>query len=230
MRRFAAAAVSVFVLLAIGSGSSAATTTASRPSSVCPKGSLHTIYKGTHKCLRLAARRQIYSALVGTRDRGLATPRTFAVVSQRFRVGVGAVKSTARESARKGWPDPPPLRLPEGVPILDPDAPRAASGLTAVPDCVDGEPGRGIVRLSWQAAVEPGTEQRLVVTIYAQGFEKSLFEATGPLAAGRRAFDLYRLHGQANHAWKVLTRHEDGWVPSAEGRFVGPTCPVDSSP
>jgi hypothetical protein len=230
MRRFAAAAASVLSLLAIGFASPAATTSANGPASVCPRGSLHTIYKGTHKCLRIAVRRQIYAALVGTRDRGLGTARTYAVVAQRFRVGVGAVRSSARESAVKGWPDPPALRLPEGVPILAGDAARAARDLAAMADCLDGEPGRGIVRLSWRAAADPGSEQRLILTIYRGGFERGLFEATGPLAAGRTSFDLYRLHGQAIHTWKVLTRHDDGWVPSAEGSFVGPTCPVDSAP
>jgi hypothetical protein len=28
----------------------------------------------------------------------------------------------------------------------------------------------------------------------------------------------------------VLTRHAGGWVPSAMGRFEGPTCPVASAP
>jgi hypothetical protein len=191
---------------------------------------LHTIYRGTHKCLRLVVRRQIYSALVGARDRGLAAARSYTTVAQRFRVGVGAVKSSARESAVKGWPDPPSPRLPEGVPIVAADARRSASDLSGVPDCIDAEPGRGIVRLSWRAAPEQGSEQRLILTIYRNGFERSLFEATGPLEADRASFDLYRLHGQAIHTWKVLSRHGDGWVPSAEGSFVGPTCPVDSAP
>lgn len=226
MRRAAASAAIAFFLVAVGFASSAAKT----PTFVCAKGSLHTIYGGKHKCLGLALRKQIYAALAQARDRGTSGSRAYGVVATRFRVSVGAVKTTARESARKSWAAPRAPRLPDGVPMLSPDGPRAALELSAQPDCVDGEPGRGVVRLSWAPAVEQGSEQRVIATIYRDGFERPAFEASGTLAPGRDSFDLYRLHGQAIHFWKLLTRHADGWVPSAVARFEGPTCPVDSAP
>ena len=230
MRRAVTSAVIAFVFVAIGSASSAAKAPATAPTSVCPKGSLHTIYRTTHKCLGLALRRRIYAALAQTRDRGVSGPRAYAVVATQFRVSIGAVKTSAWESARRSWAAPRAPRLPDGVPVLSPDGPRGASDLSARPDCVDGEAGRGVVRLSWRPAAEQGVEQRVIATIYRDGFERPAFEASGALDKGRVSFDLYRLHGQAIHFWKVLTRHADGWVPSEVARFEGPTCPVDSAP
>ena len=228
MRRTAASAVISFVLVAIGCGSSAARTTATGPTSACAKGSVHTIYRGTHKCLRLAVRQRIYRGLVQVRDRGVSGLRAYAVVAGQFRVSVGAVKTTARESALRSWATPPSPRLPDGVPLLA-EGPRAASELSAEPDCVDGEPGRGVVRLAWRPASDEGAEQRVIATIFRDGFERPAFEASGTLAPGRGTFEWYRVHGQAIHFWKVLTRYAEGWVPSAVGRFEGPTCPVDSA-
>ena len=230
MRRAAASAVIAFFAVAIGSASPAAKTPATTPTSVCPKGSVHTIHRGTHKCLGLALRKRIYRALAQARDRGVSGPRAYAVVAAQFRVSLGAVKATARESAVRSWAVPPAPRLPDGVPMLSPDGPRAASELSAQPDCVDGEPGRGLVRLTWRPAVEQGAEQRVIATIFRDGFERPAFEASGTLAPGRGSFEWYRLHGQAIHFWKVLTRHAGGWVPSEVARFEGPTCPVDSAP
>jgi hypothetical protein len=228
MRRTAASAVISFVLVAIGCASSAAKTTATAPTSGCPKGSLHTVYKGTHKCLRLVIRQRIFRGLVQARDRGVSGPRAYAVVAGQFRVSVVAVKATARESALRSWAAFASPRLPDGVPLLA-DGPSAASELSAEPDCVDGEPGRGVVRLTWRPAAEEGAEQRVIATIFRDGFERQAFEASGTLAPGRGTFEWYRVHGQAIHFWKVLTRYAEGWVPSAVGRFEGPTCPVDSA-
>ncbi len=226
MRRAAASAAIAFFLVAVGFASSAAKT----PSFVCAKGSLHTIYGGKHKCLGLALRKQIYAALAQARDRGISGTRAYGVVATRFRVSAGAVKTTARECARRSWSPPPAPRLPDGVPMLAPDGPRGASELSAKPDCVDGEAGRGVVRLSWRPAAEQAVEQRVIATIFRDGFERPAFEASGALDRGRVSFELYRLHGQAIHFWKVLTRHADGWVASEVARFEGPTCPVDSAP
>lgn len=230
MRRTAASAAIAFLFVAIGSASSAARTSATTPTFTCPKGSLHTIHKGTHKCVGIALRRRISRGLAQTRDRGVSGLRAYVVVAAQFRVSVGAVKAIARESALRGWAIPAAPRLPDGVPMLSPDGPLAASELSAEPDCVDGEPGRGVVRLSWRAASEHGVEQRVIATIFRDGFERPAFEASGTLAPGRGSFEWYRLHGQAIHFWKVLTRHAGGWVPTAVGRFEGPTCPVDSAP
>ncbi len=228
MHRHVASAVAACLLAAIGSTPSAAKT-AALPTLACPKGSLATIYRGTHKCLGLALRKRIHNSLAQARDRGISGQRAYEATAARARVGVGAVKAIAREGARKAWPLPPAPRLPVGVPILSPGGLGGASELSAKPDCVDGEPGRGVVRLSWRVAAERGLEQRVIVTIFRDGFERPAFEASGSLVPGRASFDWYRLHGQAIHYWKVLTRHADGWVPSAIGRFDGPTCPVDSA-
>lgn len=230
MRRHVASAVVACLLVAIGCAFSATLPPTNTPNTVCPKGSLHTIYKGKRKCLGLALRKRIHGGLAQARDRGISGRRAYEVTAARFRVSVGAVRAIAREGSLRSWTLPPSPRLPRGVPILSPDGPGAATQLSAKADCLDDEPGRGVVRLSWQPAANQGTEQRVIATIFRDGFERPAFEASGTLAPRRRVFDWYRLHGQAIHFWKVLTRHADGWVPSAVGQFEGPTCPVASVP
>lgn len=216
--------------MVIGCGFSADQTTTDRPSSTCPKGSLHTIYKGKHKCLRLSVRKRIHGGLARVRDRGISGRRAYEVTAALFRVSVSAVRAIAREGSLKGWALPPSPRLPRGVPILLPNRASAASQLSAQADCMDEEPGRAVVRLSWQPAGNHGTAQRVIATIFRNGFERRAFEASGALAGRRRVFDWYRVHGQAIHFWRVLTRRANGWVPSAIGQFEGPTCPVASVP
>lgn len=229
MRARTAVGSTAFVLLTLGFTTTSATTAAA-PTKACPKGSLHTVYRTTHKCLGVALRRQIDTALVQTRDRGVSGARAFAVVAARFRVSVGAVRAVASESARKRWLPPRAPQLPKGVPIRPPDGALFATRLEAEPDCVDGEPGRGVVHLAWQPAAERGTEQRVIATIFRDGFERPAFEASAAIVPGRSTFDWYRLQGQAIHFWKVLTRHGDAWVASEVARFEGPTCPIDSAP
>jgi hypothetical protein len=230
MWRHRASAVVGCLFVVIGCGFSADQTTTGRPSSTCPKGSLHTVYKGKHKCLGLSLRKRIYGGLARVRDRGISGSRAYEVTAARFRVSISAVKAISREGSLKGWALPPSPRLPRGVPILRPNGARAASQLSARADCVDEEPGRAVVRLSWEPAAKRGTEQRVIATIFRNGFERRRFEASGTLAARRRVFDWYRVHGQAIHFWRVLTRRANGWVPSAIGQFEGPTCPVASVP
>ena len=39
---------------------------------------------------------------------------------------------------------------------------------------------------------------------------------------------LEKLEPGVNYYWRVLTRTDGGWVPSAVARVEAPTCPVDS--
>jgi hypothetical protein len=60
------------------------------------------------------------------------------------------------------------------------------------------------------------------------GFAEGAYWSGRPLEATRSRLSWTRLRGQANHDWVVLTLRDRGWVPSAVGLFVGPTCAVDT--
>jgi hypothetical protein len=106
--------------------------------------------------------------------------------------------------------------------------PGAATNLVAQPDCDPEVPGRSLARLSWTAALRPGREQRVAVTIYANGFERGEFDTSKVLQPHETNFVWKQLRGQAIHFWTVLTLQGERWVPSEPGKFVGPTCVMDN--
>lgn len=128
-------------------------------------------------------------------------------------------------------PTPSPMpTLPPDVTFLPPGGPRAATGLQATVECSVDDPSQGIARLSWSVAASPGSEQRVAVTLFKDGFETGQFEITGALPPDQSSFDWTGLHGQAIHLWRVLTLHPEGWVPSETASFEAPTCAVDFGP
>jgi len=228
MPRHTALAVAAGLLVAIGCGSS---TAGNAPTSVCPRGSLHTIYEGAHRCLGLTIRKRIYAALVRTRDRGIAGAAAYRTASARFRLAVDSARRVDREGRARGWPIPPAPRLPEGVPVLAPGGDTAATRLqVADVDCSDADGGLAVAALRWTPAADRGREQRIAVTIYPGGFERGDFESSAPLSADRDTMTWPRVHGRAFHFWRVLTLQEDGWHPSATVKFEGVACIYDQRP
>lgn len=134
-----------------------------------------------------------------------------------------ATLSPGQPTATPPGEPPPEVTLPPGVPILPPDGAQAASGLGAQVGCDNR--GLPFAQLSWTPAASRGSEQRVQVTL--SGFEGSQAEVSDPLPPDRSSFRWVRLHGQAIHSWRVLTRHAEGWAPSETRTFQGPTCPVD---
>jgi hypothetical protein len=107
------------------------------------------------------------------------------------------------------------------------DGPGAASGLEAATTCNETDLRQGIALLEWKVADEPGIEQRVEITIFLDGFERSDFEVSPTLPPDESHFEWDQLSGQANHFWRVSTRHPDGWIPSEPSIFEGPTCVAD---
>lgn len=124
--------------------------------------------------------------------------------------------------------EPFPLStLPPDIPILEEGGLKAAGNLVAEVGCADNPARTGFAALQWSLASEPGVEQRVVITIYKNGFESGLFEVSEPLPPDQDMLVWEALHGQSNHFWRVLTLHVEGWVPSETSSFSGPTCISD---
>jgi hypothetical protein len=112
---------------------------------------------------------------------------------------------------------------------LPPGGPGAATALVAEPDC-DPLVGEGIARLSWQPAANAGQEQRIIITIYRDGFETGNFDFSARLSPSDTSIVWDRVHGQAIHHWRVITLQSEGWVPSDTASFEGPPCVADWVP
>jgi hypothetical protein len=231
MQRHAASAVAAALLVAIGCSSSAAQTTGTASTFACPRGSLATVYGGTHKCLGLALRKRIYAALAGMRDRGTSGAAAYRAASRRYEISVDSVQRIDREGRARGWAVPPAPRLAAGVPVLSPGGDAAATQLRVTDvECSDSDGGLAVADLRWAPAADRGDEQRVAVTIYPGGFDRGQFESSAALSADRAAMTWPRVHGRAFHFFRVLTLHEDGWHPSATVKFEGVACIYDQRP
>ena len=85
--------------------------------------------------------------------------------------------------------------------ILPPGGRRAAANLQAEVRCDEVELRKGIVRLSWAVAANQGSEQRVAVTIYRDGFETGNYEISEPLSPYQSSLVWDRMKGQAIHLW-----------------------------
>lgn len=121
--------------------------------------------------------------------------------------------------------------MPTGVnhekPVLPPGGRRAAANLEAEVMCDEVELRKGIVRLSWAIAENQGSEQRVAITIYRDGFETGNYEISKPLSPHQPSLEWDHLKGQAIHLWRVLTLQPEGWAPSVTARFEGLSCVAD---
>jgi hypothetical protein len=111
---------------------------------------------------------------------------------------------------------PKQLTMPAG-------GPGAATNLTANRYDDPAQPARALVKLQWTPASQQGTEQRIVVTIFSDGFQRGAFDVSSPLSSTQTSLVWDKLKGQAIHHWKVLTLQPSGWVLSQTGTFEGPT-------
>ena len=98
----------------------------------------------------------------------------------------------------------------------------AATNLTANRYDDPAQPARALVKLQWTPASQHGSEQRIVVTIFSDGFQRGAFDVSSPLSSTQTSLVWDKSKGQAIHHWKVLTLQPSGWVLSQTGTFVGP--------
>jgi hypothetical protein len=111
---------------------------------------------------------------------------------------------------------PKELTMPEG-------GRGAATNLTANRYDDPAQPARALVKLQWTPASQQGSEQRIVVTIFSDGFRRGAFDVSSPLSSNQTSLVWDKLQGEAIHHWKVLTLQPSGWVLSQTGTFEGPT-------
>jgi hypothetical protein len=99
-----------------------------------------------------------------------------------------------------------------------------ATELRAEISCDPAVRRKGLAQLSWTPADPPGQEQKIVFTIFKEGFESGAFEESKPLPSNQDSFLLETVHGQAVHRWRVLTVTATAEIPSDTARFEGPVC------
>lgn len=129
---------------------------------------------------------------------------------------------------------------PADIPILDEGGVQAATELEADVACSDSLPGTSVARLSWGEAERPGSDRRVDLSMFHDGFLKRQYttvwqrEGEEPGAAyrfdrvtGRHEVLVYGLTAGVNYYWRVLSLTTDGWVPSMTVRVEPPVCPVD---
>lgn len=120
--------------------------------------------------------------------------------------------------------------LPSGIPVLAPGGAGAASDLEAKLGCNPADPGKGVATLNWSVAQSAGGEQRVVLTVYRDGFSRGAFQASGPLSPGQASLAWEGLEPGVIHFWRVLTLQSGGWAPSEIASFEGPTCVANMVP
>ena len=120
-----------------------------------------------------------------------------------------------------------PSPVPTGLPILSPGGVYAATGLVAKVSRSQTQPAKAIAKLSWRVTNESGSQQRIDITMYWDGFETGKFESVGPLPPGQSSVDLTELEPGINYYWRVLTLTPKGWVPSEMARCAVSVYPVD---
>ena len=99
-----------------------------------------------------------------------------------------------------------------------------ATELRAEISCDPAVRRKGLAQLSWTPADPPGQEQKVVFTIFKEGFESGAFEESKALPSDQDSFLLETVHGQAVHRWRVLTVTATAEIPSDTARFEGPVC------
>lgn len=172
-----------------------------------------------------------------TPARASATPElALSTAPSSTAIPTTAIRATSPTSTAPGGTPvantalPPFSTLPPGTPILPPGGQGAATDLHAELTCSEADPRMGVASLSWRPATQLGVEQRVVLTIYRDGFERGDFGASETLKPDQTTVLWQPLSGQAIHYWRVLTLHSEGWVPSETMSFTGPTCVADYQP
>jgi hypothetical protein len=97
-----------------------------------------------------------------------------------------------------------------------------ATGLKSQVDCSQSATREGLAQLGWTPS--GSQQQRVELTVRADGFERGDFETSKTLPGGQGSFTWMPLQGQAIHFWRVSTFNGTDWAPSDVSSFVGPTC------
>ncbi len=126
-------------------------------------------------------------------------------------------------------PEPSPEPSPELVIPPEPSA-DGARDLAATVECSQEPPRQAVAHLQWSPAPTPGSEQRVVVSLFRDGFSTGDYALSDALAPGQSGLDWTQVQGDALHFWKVLTLREGQWLASETALFQGLSCPTDYQP
>jgi len=137
--------------------------------------------------------------------------------------------TTAPQSTEPASTQPLPTTVQTAIPrqsIGPGGGPPSATGLMARSDC-DPEVG-AYGQLSWAPAAEAGSEQRVAITQFADGFTTGRFTVSEPLAGDAAQLLWERLEPGVLYRWQVLTQHGDVYAGSETAMFRGADCFADS--
>jgi hypothetical protein len=113
--------------------------------------------------------------------------------------------------------------------VVGPADPRgAATGLAARTRCAEAGSRVGVAELTWTPAPEQG-EQRIALTVFADGLARGNFQVSPILAAGASSYTWTNTNPGGVHRWMVLTHRGDVWTPSGSEMFTGETCVSDQA-
>jgi hypothetical protein len=132
----------------------------------------------------------------------------------------------ALASPTPGSSSPAPAATLDGV-IGPAGGPGAATQLAANAHCDETGSRNGISDLTWVPAATAGSEQRVAVTIFPEGFATSNFEVSPQLSARATSYRWPKTNPGGVHRWRVLTKHGSTWTPSETSMFTGATCVAD---
>jgi hypothetical protein len=121
-------------------------------------------------------------------------------------------------------PDPSALVGPVSSVEADPGA---ATGLHARVGCEPPPSRVALADLHWTVAAVGGSEQRVALTIFREGFDTGAFQVSPRLPPDASAYTWRGLNAGGVHHWRVLTRHDQAWTASPTEVVVGPTCVAD---
>lgn len=136
--------------------------------------------------------------------------------------------SPAASSPTPGSASPTPTPKFEGT-IGAAGGVGAATQLSSNPRCAEAGSTTGVADLTWRPAAQPGSEQRVALTIFADGFDTGNFQVSPSLPPGAAGYTWSNTNPGGIHRWRVLTLHGDTWTPSEVASFMGATCVGDSA-
>ena len=182
--------------------------------------------RGVSRCLSLAVRQLVWADVARARDRGSDGESMLRQVALRRRLTVALVQRIVREGLTKSWelPAPPALPAAARTPVAG-----GATGLSAATACSAWAPRQALARLRWEP-VAGAAEHRIAISRFPGGLESGNLEASGALGGDRGEIAWYRIHGQAQHRWRVLARVGETWVASGSAEFEGPLCATPMQP
>lgn len=99
---------------------------------------------------------------------------------------------------------------------------QSATQLDVQTEC---DPETGVYALlTWLPAADPGSEQRVGITQFADGFSTGRFTVSEPISGDASSLLWQRLEPGVQYRWQVFTLHDDIYTASETAMFRGADC------